>query len=70
MLFITGLKFTTATNAGILMTSIPVFAAGACCLDKTHPAPPRFRPRRRRVLVPAGQQLVLLKQRTVLDRVS
>jgi drug/metabolite transporter (DMT)-like permease len=26
-LFITGLKFTTATNAGILMLSVPVFAA-------------------------------------------
>lgn len=32
VLFITGLKFTTATNAGILMTSIPVFAAGAAAL--------------------------------------
>ena len=28
-LFITGLKFTTATNAAILMLSVPVFAAGA-----------------------------------------
>jgi drug/metabolite transporter (DMT)-like permease len=28
-LFITGLKFTTATNAAILMTSIPVFAVAA-----------------------------------------
>ena len=32
VLFITGLKFTTATNAGILMTSVPVFAAGAAAL--------------------------------------
>ena len=32
VLFITGLKFTTATNAAILMTSIPVFAAGAAAL--------------------------------------
>ncbi|HEX3557442.1 MAG TPA: DMT family transporter [Thermoanaerobaculia bacterium] len=29
VLFITGLKYTTATNAAILMLSIPVFAAGA-----------------------------------------
>jgi drug/metabolite transporter (DMT)-like permease len=32
VLFITGLKFTTATNAGILMTSVPVFAVGAAAL--------------------------------------
>ncbi|HEY3569073.1 MAG TPA: DMT family transporter [Thermoanaerobaculia bacterium] len=32
VLFITGLQFTTATNAGILMTSVPVFAAGAAAL--------------------------------------
>jgi drug/metabolite transporter (DMT)-like permease len=31
-LFITGLKFTTATNASILMTSIPVFAVAAAAL--------------------------------------
>ncbi len=29
VLFITGLKYTTATNASILMTSLPVFAVGA-----------------------------------------
>ncbi len=33
-LFITGLKFTTATNASILMTSIPVFAVAAGALMK------------------------------------
>lgn len=32
MLFIYGLKLTTATNAGILMVSIPVFAAAAAAL--------------------------------------
>jgi drug/metabolite transporter (DMT)-like permease len=32
VLFISGLKFTTATNAGILMTSVPVFAVGAAAL--------------------------------------
>ncbi|MEO6194566.1 MAG: DMT family transporter, partial [Thermoanaerobaculia bacterium] len=31
-LFITGLKFTTATNASILMTSIPVFAIAAAAV--------------------------------------
>lgn len=31
-LFITGLKLTTATNAAILMTSIPVFAVGAAAV--------------------------------------
>jgi drug/metabolite transporter (DMT)-like permease len=32
LLFITGLKLTTATNASILMTSIPVFAIGVAAL--------------------------------------
>jgi drug/metabolite transporter (DMT)-like permease len=31
-LFVTGLKFTTATNASILMTSIPVFTIGVAAL--------------------------------------
>ncbi|HEY9422259.1 MAG TPA: DMT family transporter [Thermoanaerobaculia bacterium] len=32
VLFITGLKYTTATNASILMTSLPVFAVGAAAV--------------------------------------
>lgn len=32
LLFITGLKHTTATNAAILMLSVPVFAAGAAAI--------------------------------------
>lgn len=32
LLFITGLKFTTATNASILMTSVPVFAIAAAAV--------------------------------------
>lgn len=43
VLFITGLKYTTATNASILMTSLPVFAVGAAAaLGIEKLAPPRL----------------------------
>ena len=39
--FITGLKHTTATNASILMTSIPVFAVAAAALSASRRSAPR-----------------------------
>lgn len=57
VLFITGLQHTTATNAAILMTSLPVFAAAAALLLRIERVVPR---RLAGILLSVGGALVLV----------
>jgi len=60
VLFVTGLKYTTATNAAILMSSVPVFAVGVGWLTGIERIGPR---RLSGVILAASGALVLLDPR-------
>lgn len=60
VLFVTGLKYTTATNAAILMSSVPVFAVGVGWLTRIERIGPR---RLTGVILAAAGAVVLLDPR-------
>ena len=60
VLFVIGLKYTTATNAAILMSSVPVFAVGVGWLTRIERIGPR---RLTGVILAASGAVVLLDPR-------